>query len=132
MAALLEATVTAMSEVGPGGLIATNFVDFDSVYGHRRDVFGYAKALEAFDASLPRLLAAMRPGDLLVLSADHGCDPTWPGSDHTRECVPVLAYGPGLSPRSLGRRESFADIGQGMASHLSLPPLAAGRSFLSP
>lgn len=129
--ALLAATVTAMSEVEPGGLIATNFVDFDSVYGHRRDVFGYATALEAFDASLPSLLAAMRPGDLLVLSADHGCDPTWPGSDHTRECVPVLAYGPGLAPRSLGRRESFADIGQGMAAHLSLPPLAAGRSFLS-
>jgi len=129
--ALLDATVAAMSEVGPGGLIATNFVDFDSVYGHRRDIFGYAKALEDFDASLPKLLEAMRPGDLLVLSADHGCDPTWPGSDHTRECVPVLAFGPGLPPRSLGRRESFADIGQGMAAHLSLPPLAAGRSFLS-
>ncbi len=73
----------------------------------------------------------MHRNDLLVLSADHGCDPTWPGSDHTRECIPLLAYGAGLEPRRLGRRDSFADIGQGMATYLSLPPLAAGRCFLS-
>lgn len=129
--ALLDATVAAMEEVDNNGLIATNFVDFDSVYGHRRDVFGYAAALESFDARLPFLLDAMHRNDLLVLSADHGCDPTWPGSDHTRECIPLLAYGAGLEPRRLGRRDSFADIGQGMATYLSLPPLAAGRCFLS-
>ena len=129
--ALFDATLAALSESGAGSLIATNFVDFDSVYGHRRDVFGYAAALEAFDARLPELLEALRPGDLLVLSADHGCDPTWPGSDHTRECVPALAYGPGLLPRALGRRDSFADLGQSMATHLGLPPLAAGRCFLT-
>jgi len=129
--ALFNATLAALSETGAGSLIATNFVDFDSVYGHRRDVFGYAAALEALDARLPELLAVLRPDDLLVLSADHGCDPTWPGSDHTRECVPALAFGPGISPRSLGRRDSFADIGQSMATHLGLPPLAAGRCFLT-
>ncbi len=129
--ALFDATLDALAQAGDGALIASNFVDFDSVYGHRRDVFGYAAALEAFDARLPQLLDRLRPGDLLVLSADHGCDPTWPGSDHTRECVPLLGFAPGVGPRALGRRASFADLGQGLASHLGLPPLAAGRSFLT-
>lgn len=129
-AELFDRTLAAMAQAGSSRLIATNFVDFDSVYGHRRDVFGYAAALEALDARLPELFAALRPDDLLVLSADHGCDPTWPGSDHTRECVPVLAFGPTLAARALGRRDSFADIGQSMATHLGLPPLAAGCSFL--
>lgn len=128
--ALFDATLMALDEAAPGALIATNFVDFDSVYGHRRDVFGYAAALEAFDARLPELLAALRPDDLLVLSADHGCDPTWPGSDHTRECIPLLAWGASLPPRPLGRRHGFSDIGQGIATHLGLPPLAEGRCFL--
>lgn len=128
--ALFDATLTAMAQAGKHSLIATNFVDFDMVYGHRRDVFGYAAALEALDARLPELLHAMRPGDLLAISADHGCDPTWPGSDHTRECVPALVYGPGIAARAAGRRDSFADIGQTLAAHLGLPPLAAGRSFL--
>ncbi len=127
---LFDATLAAWSQAPQGSLVATNFVDFDMVYGHRRDVFGYAAALEHFDARLPELLDALRPGDLLVLSADHGCDPTLPGSDHTRECVPALAYGPGIAARALGRRDSFADLGQAMASHLGLPPLAAGTSFL--
>ncbi|WP_306581341.1 phosphopentomutase [Dokdonella sp.] len=128
--ALFDATLQALARAESGALVATNFVDFDSVYGHRRDVPGYAAALEAFDARLPELMAAMRAGDIVVLSADHGCDPTWPGSDHTRECVPLLAWGPDLAPRALGRRGSFADLGQGLASHLRLPPLAAGVSFL--
>lgn len=128
--ALFDATLLAMDEARKGSLIATNFVDFDSVYGHRRDVFGYASALEAFDVRLWRLRRRLRSNDLLVLSADHGCDPTFPGSDHTRECIPVLASGPNIVPRAIGRRDSFADIGQSMASHLGLPPLAAGRSFL--
>jgi len=129
--ALFDATLAALAQAGDGALVATNFVDFDSVYGHRRDALGYGAALEAFDARLPQLLDALRPGDLLALSADHGCDPTWPGSDHTRERVPLLAFGPGLAPRALGRRDSFADLGQGIATHLGLPPLAAGRCFLT-
>lgn len=128
--ALFDATLAALAQAADGALIATNFVDFDSVYGHRRDPLGYGAALERFDARLPQLLDRLRDGDLLVLSADHGCDPTWPGSDHTRECVPLLAFAPGLQPRALGRRASFADLGQGIASHLGLPPLAAGRCFL--
>ena len=127
---LMDATLDALAQPGTRSLIATNFVDFDSVYGHRRDVFGYAEALEAFDARLPSLLDAMRNDDLLLLSADHGCDPTWPGSDHTRECVPVLAWSRSLAPRALGARDSFADIGQSLAAHLGVSPLAEGRNFL--
>jgi phosphopentomutase len=127
---LFDATLAALAGAGDGALVCTNFVDFDMVYGHRRDVFGYAAALEHFDQRLPELLGALREGDLLVLSADHGCDPTLPGSDHTRECVPALAFGPGIAARAIGRRESFADLGQTMAEHLGLPPLAAGHSFL--
>ena len=129
--ALFDTTLAALAQAGVGDLVATNFVDFDSVYGHRRDALGYAAALEHFDARLPELLAVLHPGDLLVLSADHGCDPSWPGSDHTRERVPLLAFGPGLAPRALGRRDSFADLGQGIATHLGLPPLAEGRCFLT-
>ncbi len=129
--ALFDATLDALAQAGDGALIATNFVDFDSVYGHRRDALGYGAALEAFDARLPELLRALGRNDLLVFSADHGCDPTWPGSDHTRETIPLLAWGPTLRARCVGRRESFADIGQGFATHLGLPPLAAGRCFLT-
>lgn len=128
--ALFDATFDALAAAHDGDLIATNFVDFDSVYGHRRDALGYGAALEHFDTRLGQLRAALQPGDLLVLSADHGCDPTWPGSDHTRECVPLLACGPELAPRALGRRTSFADLGQGIATHLDLPALAEGRCFL--
>ncbi len=86
----------AMDEAEDGDLVFTNFVDFDMVYGHRRDVPGYAAALEAFDARLPDVHRKLKPGDLVVLTADHGCDPTWRGTDHTRERVPVIAYGPGI------------------------------------
>ncbi|QFT84406.1 Phosphopentomutase [Halomonas sp. THAF12] len=128
--ALFDATLDAMAEAGDRSLIMTNFVDFDMVYGHRRDVAGYAAALEAFDARLPELLARLEDDDLLILTADHGCDPTWPGSDHTREHIPVLASGAGLAPGSLGVRESFADIGQSLAAHLGLAPMDDGTSFL--
>ena len=111
-------------------IIFANFVDFDTLYGHRRDTDGYARALEAFDRRIPELQAHMRKGDLAVFTADHGCDPTWPGSDHTREYVPVIAFGPGIAPDSIGARSSFADIGQSIASHLGLPPLGVGTSFL--
>lgn len=128
-AALLARTLEAMAALPDGGLLVANYVDFDTLYGHRRDVAGYAAALEAFDAALPRLLAAMRPGDLLILTADHGCDPTWPGSDHTREQVPVLACGDSVRPGALGRRASFADVGAAIAARLDLPVPAAGVPF---
>lgn len=107
-----------------------NLVDFDMVYGHRRDIVGYAKALEDFDSWLPAFERVLKPGDIAIITADHGCDPTWAGSDHTRECVPVLAFGPGIPAGPLGKRTSFADIGQSLAKHLGLSPLAYGESFL--
>ncbi len=113
-----------------GSITFANFVDFDQSFGHRRDIAGYAGALEDFDARIPALKAALKPGDLVVLSADHGCDPTMPGSDHTREYIPVIAFGPGIAPGPVGKRDSFADIGQSIAGHLGLPRLAHGTSFL--
>jgi phosphopentomutase len=110
--------------------VFTNFVDFDMLYGHRRDVAGYASALEYFDERLPELQALMRSDDVMVICADHGCDPTWPGSDHTREHIPVLVYGAGVTPGSLGKRETFADIGQSLASFFNLSPMDYGTNFL--
>jgi phosphopentomutase len=122
-------TLAALAGCADGGLVFANLVDFDTLYGHRRDVAGYADALEAFDAWLPTFQAALRPGDLLALSADHGCDPTWPGSDHTRECVPLLFSGDACpSGEDLGLRSSFCDLGQTIARHLGSQPLAQGRA----
>lgn len=126
--ALFDATLEEMKTAGDNSLIFTNFVDFDSSYGHRRDVAGYAKALEDFDRRLPELEAMLKPGDLVLITADHGCDPTWPGSDHTREFVPVIFFGPAAKPGDLGQRDSFADMGQTIASHLGLPDLQAGQT----
>ncbi|MCE7026564.1 phosphopentomutase [Jiella avicenniae] len=128
--ALFDRTLDAMNEAADGDLVFANFVDFDSEYGHRRDVAGYAAALEAFDRRLPELQAVMKPGDVAIVTADHGCDPTFAGTDHTREIVPVLAFGPSLEPKPIGRRESFADIGASVAVHLGLDPTRHGRSFL--
>lgn len=111
-------------------LVFVNLVDFDMLYGHRRDVIGYAKALEDFDAQLPKLEKLMKPDDIAIITADHGCDPTWPGSDHTRENIPILAFGPQVQPKAIGKRETFADIGQTIAKHLGMPPLAFGTTFL--
>jgi phosphopentomutase len=130
-AALFDATLDAVRTAGDNTIVFTNFVDFDMLYGHRRDVEGYATALEYFDGRLPEVLELMKEDDLLVLCADHGCDPTWPGSDHTREHIPVLAYGAGLRAGSLGQRETFADIGQSLAAHFGLEPMDYGKSFLS-
>jgi len=129
-AALFDATLDAVRTAGDDTIVFTNFVDFDMLYGHRRDVEGYATALEYFDGRLPEVLELMKEDDLLVLCADHGCDPTWPGSDHTREHIPVLAYGAGLRAGSLGQRETFADIGQSLAEHFGLEPMDYGTSFL--
>jgi phosphopentomutase len=124
--ALFTTLLSMLDTLADGGLIIANFVDFDMQHGHRRDVAGYAQALTAFDRRLPQLIAQLREGDLLVITADHGCDPTWRGTDHTRECVPILVFSPGIMPASVGRRESFADIGQSIAKHLGIPPLAHG------
>ena len=128
--ALFETTLAAMPDLAAGGLLLTNFVDFDMLYGHRRDPKGYGAALEAFDTQLPQALARLKEDDLLIITADHGCDPTWRGTDHTRECVPILAFSPGSVPGSLGRRDSFADIGQTIARHLGIAPLDHGKSWL--
>ncbi|MDP3560709.1 MAG: phosphopentomutase [Legionellaceae bacterium] len=128
--ALFDATLTAMKTAKPGSLIFTNFVDFDSSYGHRRDTTGYAHALEQFDKRLPELNAILKPDDMVVIAADHGCDPTLPGSDHTREHIPVLAFGPRLNGRFIGRRDTFADVGQSIAAYLQIEALQHGVSFL--
>jgi phosphopentomutase len=127
---LFDRTLEALDMARDGDFVMTNFVDFDQEYGHRRDVVGYAKALEAFDARLPELIAKMRSDDLLVLTADHGNDPTWIGTDHTREQTPILCFSPRLSPGTLGLRDTFADIGESIAHWLGIPPGRHGRSFL--
>ncbi|MFM2480406.1 phosphopentomutase [Celerinatantimonas sp. YJH-8] len=129
--ALFDATLTELKTAGDHSIVFTNFVDFDSEYGHRRDVSGYARALEYFDQRLPELLAQLQEGDLLAIMADHGCDPTWPGTEHTREHIPVLVYGPSLKAVDLGKRSTFADIGQTVADYFDLPSMAYGTSFLS-
>ena len=128
--ALFDAMLGALADAADGDLIFANFVDFDSLFGHRRDVAGYAAALEAFDARLPELFSALRPGDLVLITADHGCDPSWPGTDHTRENVPVLGFGPGILARDIGHRRTFADIGESVAAHLGLPSGPHGTSIL--
>ena len=125
----MEKTLQAMNSF-PAGLIFVNLVDFDQNYGHRNDVEGYARALEAVDDWLPSLDARLTPDDLVILTADHGCDPTWRGTDHTRERVPIIAYGPGLRSRDIGIRTTYADIGETIARHLRIPAGAHGRSFL--
>ena len=124
--ALFDATLEEVRTAPDGSLVFTNFVDFDSSYGHRRDIAGYANALEEFDKRLPELDAILQPDDLVLITADHGCDPSWPGSDHTREHVPVLFYGPSIETKDLGRRKSFADMGQTIAHHLGLAPMDHG------
>jgi len=113
-------TLELIREDPDSGLIFTNLVDFDSKYGHRNDVDGYAKALETFDAELGPLVAALRPNDLLFITADHGCDPTDVSTDHTREYVPLIIAGPGMQPRDLGTRTTFADLGASVGEHLGL------------
>lgn len=127
---LFDQTLRAQTTAAEGSLIFTNFVDFDMLYGHRRDIKGYAKALEYFDARLPEFIAAMLPDDIAIITADHGCDPAWPGSDHTREFIPVLIFGPKVAPQALGIRSTFADIGQTIAEHLKVQTLAYGKGCL--
>lgn len=111
-------------------VVFTNFVDFDMVWGHRRDVEGYAKGLEYFDTRLPDLAAQLDENDIVFITADHGCDPTYTGTDHTREHVPVIMFGKNVKPQFIGGRDTYADIGQTLADYFNLPPLPVGKSFL--
>ena len=110
------------------GLIFVNLVDFDTKFGHRRDVAGYALALEQLDKRIIEIESLLSNDDLVLITADHGCDPTWPGSDHTREHVPVVFYGNQVKNNNLGERSSFADMGQTIAHHLEIDPLPYGKS----
>jgi phosphopentomutase len=128
--ALFEATLKEIRGAGDRSLVFTNFIDFDSRFGHRRDITGYASALEYFDTRLPELDLVLENGDLVIITADHGNDPTWSGTDHTREQVPVLVLGPRIKPGALGERSTFADIGQTVATHLGLAALPHGTALL--
>jgi phosphopentomutase len=117
-------------QAGDKSLTFVNFVDFDMHFGHRRDVQGYSQALHELDARLPEFIARLKDGDLVVITADHGCDPTSPGSDHTREHIPMIFFGPGVAGRALGISETFSDIGQTIAHHLGVKPLSNGTNLL--
>ncbi|MFQ3229398.1 phosphopentomutase [Reinekea sp.] len=131
LADLFDKTLDKITTAKDNSIVFTNFVDFDSSYGHRRDVAGYAAALEYFDTRIPELLETVADGDLVIFTADHGCDPTWPGSDHTREHIPVIVYCKNREPVNLGKRETFADIGQTLADYFGLEAMDYGTSFLT-
>jgi phosphopentomutase len=128
-AAMFSAAIEAIETLPDGGFCFVNLVDFDTEYGHQRDIPGYAAALEAFDRALPALEARLKPGDLAIITADHGNDPSWPGTDHTREHVPILAFGPDVAAGPIGRRESFADITATLGAWLGIGTVGPGRSW---
>ena len=130
LAELWDVTLREAKAAPPSSLVFTNFVDFDMVYGHRRDVKGYAQGLSYFDSRLPELAAQLGEEDVVFVTADHGCDPTYTGTDHTREHVPVLMFGKKVCPQFIGGRDTYADLGQTVAAFLGLPPLSVGKSFL--
>ena len=125
--ALIDQLLSQM-KIAKEGLIFVNLVDFDTKFGHRRDVAGYALALEQLDKRIIEIESLLSNDDLVLITADHGCDPTWPGSDHTREHVPVVFYGNQVKNNNLGERSSFADMGQTIANHLEIDPLPYGKS----
>jgi phosphopentomutase len=126
-AGLLQHLLSLGDEAEESSLTFANFVEFDTLYGHPRDVSGYARALEWFDQGVGQFLGRLRPGDLAIFTADHGNDPTWKGTDHTRERVPVLGWG--LGPRAIGQI-GFVDVGASVAAHLGVPAEGPGRSVL--
>lgn len=126
----VDRTLEALDCLEVPGLIFTNLVDFDMLYGHRRDPEGYKKALEEFDGRLPEILDRLKPRDLLFITADHGNDPTHPGTDHTREYVPLLAYHREMVPKDIGLRKTFADLGHTIGANFQIS-LEEGESFLS-
>lgn len=129
--ALIDATILHMESAPDNSLIFTNLVNFDQDFGHRRDPVGYGEALEYLDQRLVDIYQAMNDDDILFLTADHGCDPTWPGNDHTREYVPMIAYHHQIPSVNLGERNTFADLGQTIADMFHLEQMEYGTSFLS-
>ncbi|TCS40668.1 phosphopentomutase [Reinekea marinisedimentorum] len=129
--ALFDKTLDVIKGAEDRSIVFTNFVDFDSSYGHRRDIKGYAEALEYFDSRIPELLETVADDDLVIFTADHGCDPSWHGTDHTREHIPVIVYGKNAKPVNLAQRETFADIGQTIADYFGLEAMDYGTSFLA-
>jgi phosphopentomutase len=129
--AMFDHALTGIADAADGDFVFANFVDFDTEFGHRRDVPGYAAALEAFDRRLPEALRMLKPGDLFILTADHGNDPTWRGTDHTRERIPVIGLAPGMKGGDVGLRPTFSDIGETVAEHLGIPAGRHGTSFLN-
>ncbi|MCW6507389.1 phosphopentomutase [Lichenifustis flavocetrariae] len=125
----LDLVLETLPDLADGGLIVANLVDFDTEFGHRRDVAGYAACLEAFDRRVPEIIERLRPDDLLILVADHGNDPTFRGNDHTREHVPILAHCAARDGMRIGRRGSLADVGATIARHLGLSPTPAGEAW---
>ncbi|MEJ0011826.1 MAG: phosphopentomutase [Bauldia sp.] len=128
--ALFDRALEALGQAGDGDFVFANFVDFDTLYGHARNVPGYAAALEMFDRRVPEMLSALRDGDLVIFTADHGNDPTWRGTDHTREHVAICATLRGRPGKAIGGRATLADIGESVAAHLGIAPGRHGRSFL--
>jgi phosphopentomutase len=128
--ALFDALLKVEEEAGDKSLTFVNFVDFDQAFGHRRDIAGYSNALHELDERLPEFMVKLKEGDLVVITADHGCDPSWPGSDHTREHIPMIFFGPGVAPRALPISETFSDIGATLAKHLGVKPLSNGTPLL--
>ena len=124
--ALIEGAMAAMNR----GLLLANVIEFDQTWGHRNDIEGFRRGLVELDRNVPRLLSGVREDDLVIFTADHGNDPTTPSTDHSREIVPLLVFGPKVRPADLGRRRTFADIGQTVAEFLGVPALGAGTSFL--
>jgi phosphopentomutase len=124
---LMQHLAARVSDAEDGSFTFANFVEFDSLYGHRRDVSGYARHLEWFDAQIGPILDALRPDDLMIFTADHGNDPTWPGTDHTRERVPILGKGPYAG--QIGIR-GFADVAASVAAHLGIENAGPGQSFV--
>ncbi len=127
---LMNETINQISELKNDGIIYTNFVDFDMEWGHRRDTKGYAEGLEYFDKRLIEIINALQEDDFLIITADHGCDPTFKGSDHTRENVPIFGMLKSKELKEIGVRETFADIANSIATHLNLPSTKLGKSFL--
>jgi len=128
--ALFDRLVEVADSAPSKSLTFVNFVDFDMHFGHRRDVAGYSNALHELDARLPEFMAKLKDGDLVVITADHGCDPTAPGSDHTREHIPMIFFGPNVAPQELPIADTFSSIGATLAKHLGVKPLSNGTALL--
>ncbi len=127
---LWDLTLAEIKTAPEDSLIFTNFEDFDMLWGHRRDINGYAQGLEYFDSRLAEIEAVLRPDDIVFITADHGNDPSYNGTDHTREQVPVLMFGLNVKPENIGQRDTYADLGQTIAAYFNLTPFDYGKSFL--